>query len=102
MLRIYFMQQWYQLSDPAEVAKSFGVTWRANRESKIGKKLNCADRTFNQKSNRIRTKVEHAFGVVKNFLYIIRYVTKSSPRMQPKSFRCLHYLTCRWPGKNWY
>jgi len=43
-----------------------GVTWRVNRKASRGKKLNCADHAFNRKSNRVRSRVEHAFGVVKN------------------------------------
>ncbi len=37
-----------------------------NRKAKRGKKLNCADRSFNKKSNRTRARVEHVFGIVKN------------------------------------
>ncbi len=47
-------------------AESAGITWRVNRKARRGKKLNCADRAFNRKSNRTRARVEHAFGVVKN------------------------------------
>lgn len=47
-------------------AEASGITWRVNRKAKRGKKLNCADRAFNRKSNRTRARVEHAFGVVKN------------------------------------
>lgn len=43
-----------------------GVTWRVNRKARPGKKLTCADRSFNRKSNRTRARVEHLFGVVKN------------------------------------
>ena len=49
-----------------EAAEENGVTWRINRKAKRGKKLNCADRSFNRKSNRTRARVEHAFGVVKH------------------------------------
>ena len=42
---------------PAEVD---GNTWRINRKVKRGKKLNCAARSFNRKSNRTRARVEHA------------------------------------------
>lgn len=47
-------------------AEGNGVTWRVNRKARRGRKLSCADKSFNRKSNRIRAKVEHAFGVVKN------------------------------------
>ena len=43
-----------------------GVQWRVNRKATRGKKLTCADRSFNRKSNRTRAKVEHAFGVIKH------------------------------------
>jgi len=43
-----------------------GVTCRINRKARRGKKLNCADRSFNTKSNRTRARVEHIFGVVKH------------------------------------
>ena len=43
-----------------------GVDWRVNRKARRGKRLNCADRSFNRKSNRTRSRVEHAFGVVKH------------------------------------
>ena len=29
-------------------------------------RLTCADRAFNRKSNRVRTRVEHVFGVIKH------------------------------------
>ena len=31
-----------------------------------GSALNCADKSFNRKSNRTRARVEHAFGVIKH------------------------------------
>jgi IS5 family transposase len=46
--------------------ESAGVEWRISRKARRGRKLNCADRAFNRKSNRVRAKVEHAFGVVKH------------------------------------
>jgi len=49
-----------------EASESQGVTWRINRKAQRGKKLNCADRSFNRKSNRTRSRVEHAFDVVKH------------------------------------
>ena len=39
---------------------------RVNRKARRGKRLNCADRSFNRKSNRTRSRVEHAFGVIKH------------------------------------
>jgi IS5 family transposase len=47
-------------------AEQAGIEWRVNRKAKRGRKLNCADRAFNRKSNRVRAKVEHAFGIVKH------------------------------------
>lgn len=49
-----------------EACEAQGMEWRINRKAKRGKKLNCADRSFNRKSNRTRARVEHAFGVVKH------------------------------------
>ncbi|MDH3378005.1 MAG: IS5 family transposase [Gammaproteobacteria bacterium] len=43
-----------------------GVCWRVNRKASSKRKLSCADRSFNRKSNRTRAKVEHLFGVVKH------------------------------------
>ena len=43
-----------------------GGTWRVNRKARRGCKLNAADRSFNRKSNRIRARVEHPFGIIKN------------------------------------
>lgn len=56
----------YANQEKKAAAEASGITWRVNRKAKRGKKLNCADRAFNRKSNRTRAKVEHAFGVVKN------------------------------------
>ena len=56
----------YASQEKKESAEALGVAWRVNRKAKRGKKLNCADRAFNRKSNRTRAKVEHAFGIVKN------------------------------------
>lgn len=43
-----------------------GITWRVSRKGRRGRKLNCADQSFNRKSNRTRARVEHIFGVVKH------------------------------------
>lgn len=56
----------YASAERKEAAESKGVVWRVNRKATRGKKLNCADRAFNRKSNKTRAKVEHAFGVVKH------------------------------------
>ena len=49
-----------------QAAVARGVDWRVNRKARRGKRLSCADRSFNRKSNRTRSRVEHAFGVVKH------------------------------------
>ena len=49
-----------------QAAEENGIVWRVNRKAKRGKKLNCADQSFNKKSNRVRAHVEHAFGLVKH------------------------------------
>ena len=49
-----------------EAAERSGKTWRVSRRSNRGRKLNAADKAFNRKSNRIRSRVEHVFGVIKN------------------------------------
>ena len=55
---------------PSEVrrqrAELLGIDWRVNRKARRGKKLNCADRSFNRKSNRTRARVEHVFGIIKH------------------------------------
>ncbi len=47
-------------------AQSEGVTWRVHRKAKRGRRLTCADRSFNRKSNRVRARVEHPFGIIKH------------------------------------
>ena len=47
-------------------AQSEGITWRVHRKATRGRRLNCADRSFNRKSNRVRARVEHPFGVIKH------------------------------------
>ena len=49
-----------------KAAEDKGVEWRVLRKATKKRKLNCADTSFNRKSNRTRAKVEHAFGVIKN------------------------------------
>ncbi len=49
-----------------QAAVAGGVDWRVNRKARRGKRLSCADRSFNRKSNRTRARVEHAFGVIKH------------------------------------
>ena len=47
-------------------AESDGVEWHVLRKANRGRGMNCADRSFNTKSNRVRARVEHAFGVIKH------------------------------------
>ena len=56
----------YANDSKADEAKASGIDWRVNRKGRINRKLNCADKSFNRKSNRTRAKVEHVFGVVKH------------------------------------
>ena len=56
----------YANEEKAVAAKASGVDWRVSRKAKKNRKLNCADKSFNRKSNRTRAKVEHVFGVVKH------------------------------------
>ena len=49
-----------------QAAVARGINWRVSRKARRGKRLSCADRSFNRKSNRTRARVEHAFGVVKH------------------------------------
>ena len=43
-----------------------GVTWRVHRKSSSKRKLNCADKSFNRKSSKIRSFVEHCCNPIKN------------------------------------
>lgn len=56
----------YANEERKQAAESQGIDWRVNRKARRGRKLNCADRSFNKKSNRTRARVEHAFGVIKH------------------------------------
>ena len=42
------------------------MEWRVLRKATRKRKLNCADQSFNKKSNRTRVRVEHNFGVIKH------------------------------------
>ena len=45
-------------------AEAQGVEWRVLRKATRKRKLNCADQSFNMKSNRTRARVEHIFGAI--------------------------------------
>ena len=47
-------------------AEAQGVEWRVLRKATRKRKLNCADQSFNKKSNRTRARVEHTFGGIKH------------------------------------
>ena len=50
-------------------AQAEGMEWRVLRKAKRGRKLTCADHSFNRKSNRTRAyqaRVEHSFGIIKH------------------------------------
>ena len=47
-------------------AEAQGIPWRVHRKATRGRKRTCADRPFNRKNNRVRTRVEHAFGIIKH------------------------------------
>jgi IS5 family transposase len=49
-----------------EQAEANDIEWRVLRKARRGKRLNCADLSFNKKSNRTRARVEHPFGVIKH------------------------------------
>jgi IS5 family transposase len=56
----------YADAEKQRQAESKGIDWRVNRKAGRGRKLTCADKAFNRKSNRVRARVEHAFGVIKH------------------------------------
>ncbi len=56
----------YAGAERQQAAEALGIDWRVNRKARRGKKLTCADRSFNRKSNRTRARVEHVFGVIKH------------------------------------
>ena len=49
-----------------EDAEAEGIEWRVLRKAKRGRKLTCADHSFNRKSNRTRARIEHPFGIIKH------------------------------------
>ncbi|WOV91578.1 MAG: IS5 family transposase [Candidatus Zeuxoniibacter abyssi] len=64
--RVIYGDKGYVSEERREAAERSGKTWRVSRRSNRGRKLNAADKAFNRKSNRIRSRVEHVFGVIKN------------------------------------
>ena len=49
-----------------EQAEANDIEWRVLRKARRGKRLNCAEASFNKKSNRTRARVEQPFGVIKH------------------------------------
>lgn len=47
-------------------AEAQAIEWRVHRKATRGRKRTCADRSFNRKSNRVRARVEHVFGIIKH------------------------------------
>ena len=78
-------------------AEARGVTWRVLRKATTSRKLNCADMSFNKKSNRTRARVEHVFGVIKNLWGYrkVRYkgLAKNAGQV---------YTMLPWPTSTWY
>ena len=60
--RVIYGDKGYVSEERREAAERSGKTWRVSRRSNRGRKLNAADKAFNRKSNRIRSRVEHVFG----------------------------------------
>ena len=63
---VIYGDQAYVSAERQRQAESDEVEWRVLRKVNRGRKLTCADRSFNTKSNRVRARVEHAFGVIKH------------------------------------
>ena len=64
--KVIYGDKAYASRERKERAESRGVEWRVCRKASRGRKLNCADQSFNRKSNRVRARVEHSFGVIKH------------------------------------
>lgn len=56
----------YVSAERQQQAESGGVECRDLRKANRGRRLNYANRSFNTKSNWVRARVEHAFGVTKH------------------------------------
>ena len=56
----------YASAERKDAAESDGIEWRVLRKASRSRKLTGADHSFNQKSNRVRARVEHPFGVIKH------------------------------------
>ena len=58
--------QAYVGTERQQQAESDEVEWRVLRKTHRRRRLSCADRSFNTRSNRLRARVEHALGVIKH------------------------------------
>ena len=82
-------------------AESDGVEWRVLRKENRGRRLNCADRSFNTKSNRVRARVEHVFGVIKRLWGYERCAIGAWPRTPHRCLPCLRWPTFIWRVMSW-
>ena len=64
--RIVYGDQAYASQSRKEELEQAGKTCRINRKECTGRKLKAADKSFNGKGNRVRARIEHVLGVVKN------------------------------------
>ena len=67
-----------------------------------GRKLTCADRSFNRKSSRVRARVEHPFGVIKHLWGYgkVRYRGLAKNGAQVFTLFAL-WPICTWRVENW-
>ena len=56
----------YVDAEKKKMYKGRGVKWRVSRKATRGRKISPGEELFNRLANRVRSHVEHAFGVVKN------------------------------------
>ena len=64
--KVIYGDKAYEYQTSNERAEANDIEWRVLRKARRGRRLNCADRSFNKKSNRVRARVEHPFGVIKH------------------------------------
>lgn len=64
--RVIYGDKAYASAQRQAQAEQNKIVWRINRKARRGRKLNCADKAFNRKSNRTRARVEHVFGIIKH------------------------------------
>ena len=84
-----------------QAAVARGVDWRVNRKARRGKRLSCADRSFNRKSNRTRACVEHAFGVIKHLWGYRKVRYRRLEKNAAQAFTLFALATTTWPGGSW-